>query len=408
MIFEYIRLSINELFNNKLRTFLSLIGIVIGVAVVFVILSINDIANAAISSAITGTNGTVNINYVNDKKDADSNLYTSFASSMGGVGEVSYRFNPEDTKELVKIEGITDALPHYSSTVNVSLERKNINIGVKRDSENFVSFYDLELVKGKFIRDYPEDKRMSIAIVSDKFIEQSMKISIDEALGKTIQIKNKLFTIVGVATSTNTNVNNMIVIYDKVYDTMFSSGSIQFMSIKIAPGYDLDTTTKSAVLRLNEIHNSVDTKDGYVQEDLSAIISQITSVTGILSIVMSIIASISLLVAGIGVMNIMLVSVVERTKEIGVKRAIGAGKGAIQFQFIIESSLLTLFGGLIGILIGIAVIRLALNLLEMNMPINFMYVTYAIVFSISLGVIFGFLPAKRAANLNIIEAIQSE
>ncbi len=408
MIFEYIRLSINELFNNKLRTFLSLIGIVIGVAVVFVILSINDIANAAISSAITGTNGTVNINYVNDKKDADSNLYTSFASSMGGVGEVSYRFNPEDTKELVKIEGITDALPHYSSTVNVSLERKNINIGVKRDSENFVSFYDLELVKGKFIRDYPEDKRMSIAIVSDKFIEQSMKISIDEALGKTIQIKNKLFTIVGVTTSTNTNVNNMIVIYDKVYDTMFSSGSIQFMSIKIAPGYDLDTTTKSAVLRLNEIHNSVDTKDGYVQEDLSAIISQITSVTGILSIVMSIIASISLLVAGIGVMNIMLVSVVERTKEIGVKRAIGAGKGAIQFQFIIESSLLTLFGGLIGILIGIAVIRLALNLLEMNMPINFMYVTYAIVFSISLGVIFGFLPAKRAANLNIIEAIQSE
>ncbi|NLC96138.1 MAG: FtsX-like permease family protein [Erysipelotrichaceae bacterium] len=408
MIFEYIKLSINELFNNKLRTFLSLIGIVIGVAVVFTILSINDIANAAISSAITGTNGTVNINYTSDKSDEESNLYTSFASSFGGIGEVNYRFDPDDTAELIKIDGISDALPHYSSSINVSLDRKNITMNIKRDSENFIDFYNLELVKGKYIRDYPEDKRMSIAVVSDKFIENSMKLTIDEALGKTIKLNNKLFTIVGVSSSNNSNIDNIILLYDKAYDTMFSSGSIQFMSIKIDPGYDLNDTTALAVDKMNELHNTTNTKDGYIQEDLSLIISQITSVTNILSIVMSIIASISLLIAGIGVMNIMLVSVVERTKEIGVKRAIGASKGAISFQFIIESSLLTLLGGVIGIIFGITVIKLALNLLDMNLPINISYVFFAVIFSISLGIIFGFLPAKRAANLNIIEAIQSE
>ncbi|MCI6271728.1 MAG: ABC transporter permease [Erysipelotrichaceae bacterium] len=408
MIFEYIKLSINELFNNKLRTFLSLIGIVIGVAVVYIIFSISDIANVAITSNVNGNNGAVNINYLNDKTNPDEVFYASLSSSEGYGSNGGYKFNLDYLEELKKIENITDVLPHYSSSQKITIDRKMVDINVKRNSDNFVSFYNLNIIYGKNINDYPENERQNLAVVSDKILKNSFKISPDKAVGKTIKLKNRLFTIAGVSSSTNSNVNTMMLISKEAYDSMFSRGTIQYASIKIAPGADIKETTKLAVDKLNELNGTLNSKNGYAEEDLSFIINQIKQITGILSIVMSVIASISLLVAGIGVMNIMLVSVVERTREIGVKRALGASKGAIQFQFIVESSLLTLLGGIFGVLIGIGVIAIALQLLKMDMPINLTYIMYAVVFSISLGVIFGFLPAKRAANLNIIEAIQSE
>ncbi len=408
MIFEYIKLSINELFNNKLRTFLSLIGIVIGVAVVYIIFSMSDIANVAITSNVNGNNGAVNINYLNDKTNPDEVFYTSLSSSEGFGTNSGYKFNLEHLEELKKIENITDVLPHYSSSQKITIDRKIVDINVKRNSDNFVSFYNLNIIYGKNIDDYPESERQNIAIISDKVLKNSFKISPDKAIGKTIKLKNRLFTIVGVSSSTNTNVGSMMLISKEAYDSMFSMSTIQYASIKLAPGVDIKETTKLAVDKLNELNGTLNSKNGYAEEDLSLIIDQIKQITGTLSIVMSVIASISLLVAGIGVMNIMLVSVVERTREIGVKRALGASKGAIQFQFIVESSLLTLLGGVFGVLIGIGVISIALQLLKMDMPVNLTYIMYAVVFSITLGIVFGFLPAKRAANLNIIEAIQSE
>lgn len=408
MIFEYIKLSINELFNNKLRTFLSLIGIVIGVAVVYVIFSISDIANIAITSQISGNNGAVNINYVNDKTNPEEVLYASFSSSEGMGQSGNYKFDAKDMEELKKLENVDDVLAHYSVSEKITIDRKSVSVNIKRNSANFIDFYSLELVAGKYFDDYPADVRQNLVIVSDKIITNQFKMNIEDAVGKTIKLKNRLFTIIGVCTSTNSNISSMMLLSDEAYDSMFSSGSIQFLSVKIHPGADINTTTKAAVAKLNELHGTADTKNGYAEEDLSLIINQIKQVTNILSIVMSIIASISLLVAGIGVMNIMLVSVVERTREIGVKRAIGASKRAIKFQFIVESSLLTLIGGLFGILIGVGIIGIALNILNMEMPINMLYIGFAVIFSITLGIIFGYLPAHRAANLNIIEAIQSE
>ncbi len=408
MILEYLKLSVNELWNNKLRSFLSLIGIVIGVAVVFIILSISDIANVAITSQITGSNGVVNINYIKDRTNKENILMSSFMSNAGGSGEKNYKFNYDDINELNKIEGVVDSLAHYSSYVKASVGRKTSNLNVKRNNDNFIKFYDIQLTAGKFIEDYPTDKQINLTIISEKFITDVLELTPEEALGKTVKINNRLFTICGIFTSNNDSFKLANIISKEAYDGLFSSGTIQFMAIKVKPGADVGETTNKAVTKLNELHNTTNTKEGFKEEDLSVIINQIKTVTGILSLIMSIIASISLLVAGIGVMNIMLVSVVERTREIGVKRALGASKKAIQFQFIVESSLLTLIGGLIGILIGIGVIKIALVLLKMNLPLNIFYIIFAAGFSISLGVIFGYLPAKRAANLNIIEAIQSE
>ncbi len=408
MILEYIKLSLNELFNNKLRSFLSLIGIVIGVAVVFIIFSISDIANVAITNQITGNNGAININYVKDRKNAEEILSQSFGSNFGMSSSKTFYYSLADLDVLRKVEGVSDAMANYTAQAQGVLDRKKFSVTVKKNTDNFIDFFGHKVLNGKLFSEYNSKERVNLAIVSEKFVENTLKIKNEEAIGKTINIKNRVFTIVGVIDSPMKANASFVLLPTEAYELMFSDSTIGFLSVKIAPGSDLKKTSTNAVIELNKAHNYIDTKNGYVLEDLSFITNQIKQMTGILSIVMGIIASISLLVAGIGVMNIMLVSVVERTKEIGVKRAIGASKGAIQFQFMIESCLLTLLGGVFGVVIGMGVIQLALILLKMQLPINIGYVVFSLVFSLSLGLLFGYLPSKRAANLNIIEAIQSE
>ncbi|MEG0076283.1 ABC transporter permease [Anaerorhabdus sp.] len=408
MIFEYVKLSIKELLNNKLRSFLSLIGIVIGVAVVFIIFSISDIANVAITNQITGTNGSVNINYVKDRTDKVQVLNQSMNSNFGGAGTKQYVFDLNDLNELKLVEGVDDAIAVATSYENVKVNREAFQVAVRTAPENFMSFYEFKIIAGKAIEDYPQEERINLALVNDKLLENYLNMTPQEAIGQKIKIKNRLFTICGVTDTPNQNLGTMVAIDHEAYDLMYSKGTVQYLSVKVKDGQDLEITSAKAVDRLNEIHGYIDTKNGYALEDLSFFISQVTQVTGILSLVMGIIASISLLVAGIGVMNIMLVSVIERTREIGVKRAIGASKSAIRIQFIVESCLLTLIGGIIGVGIGIGVIKIALIVLNMQLPINVSYVIFALVFSITLGILFGYLPSKRAANLNIIEAIQSE
>lgn len=408
MIFEYIKLSVRELLNNKLRSFLSLIGIVIGVAVVFIIFSISDIANVAITNQITGTNGSVNINYVKDRTDKFEVLNQSMNSNFGGMGSKQYVFDVNDLEDLKQIKGVEDALAVSTAYENVKVNRDTFQVAIRSAPENFMDFYEFKMVAGNSFDAYPKDERINLAIINDKILDDYLQIPAEQAIGQKIKIKNRLFTIAGVTNTPNQNLGTMIAIDQEAYDLMYSKGTIQYLSVKVKPGEDLETTSQLAVDKLNEIHGYQNTKNGYALEDLSFFIQQVTQVTGILSLVMGIIASISLLVAGIGVMNIMLVSVVERTREIGVKRAIGASKSAIRIQFIVESCLLTLIGGIIGVTIGIGVIKIALMVLNMQLPINGTYVVFALVFSITLGILFGYLPSKRAANLNIIEAIQSE
>ncbi len=408
MIFEYLKLSINELINNKLRSFLSLIGIVIGVAVVFIIFSISDITNAAIINEISGTNGVLNIYYVKDKEDTSDIFMKSYGASRPDEKVGKYHYYPEDVEVLKEIEGISDSIANYTVSESVKVGRKSIYADIQKYTENYMDYYEFTVASGHDLGEYSKEERINLVMVNKNFVEYYLDMSLSDVVGETLRIKDRIFTIVGVMDTASLNSGATLVLPQEAYDLMYSRSSLKNISVKIEPGQDLRGNAQQAVIKLNQIRGYEDTKDGYVLEDLSFIINQVKVVTGILSLVMGVIASISLLVAGIGVMNIMLVSVVERTREIGVKRAIGASKSAIQFQFMVESCLLTFTGGVIGVLIGIGIVNVTLIALDMNMPINMNYVAFALLFSISLGILFGYLPSKRAANLNIIEAIQSE
>lgn len=404
MILEYLKLSVNELINNRLRSFLSLIGIVIGVAVVFIIFSISDITNAAIVNEISGTNGVFQIYYVDDKEDTGSIFMTSlgFSTSQTQVN----RYDVEDIELLMEVDGIAGAAGNFSTSETVRINEYTVQSTLRRYSETFLDYHELEIVEGTDIFAYPEKTQKNLAMVSSTMVEMYLEMDVSEVVGKTLVIRNKEFVIVGVLETTDTTAT--AVLSEQGYDALYSASTLNAISVKVEAGYPLRETAQEAVDYLNYANGYSNQKGGYALEDLSVLTESIGVVTGILSLVMGVIAAISLLVAGIGVMNIMLVSVVERTREIGVKRAIGAGKSAIQFQFMVESCLLTFTGGVIGVLIGVVVIQITLAALDMNVAINMGYVVFALVFSISLGLMFGYLPSRRAADLNIIEAIQSE
>lgn len=407
MIIEYLKLSFADLWANKLRAFLSLIGIVIGVAVVYAIFSIADLAEYAIKAELMSGEGIVTIQYVEDTDSEDTSSMRNFAALFGfSVGDsLNYHFSDQDLQDLLAIDGIEETFANYSASAAISFLGETKNIIIKRHSANFMDFYSYDLVAGNLLSDYPEENRISAVLVDKTFVSVNSDLTVQEALGKTFRLNNRIFTIVGVIDSSQNSLNGLVLMDQIAYDSVFSKGTMTNISVKVDPAKDLDTVSAAATAFLNQRYG---TKDNYEVQDLSSIVAQITSVTGVISTIMGIIAMVSLLVAGIGVMNIMYISVLERTREIGVKRAIGASKSAIQFQFLVESTTLTIIGGVLGIIIGILIIQVAMSLLDYNMPINLLYIVYGIVFSLSLGLAFGFLPARKAARLNIIEAIATE
>ncbi|MDD2591920.1 MAG: ABC transporter permease [Erysipelotrichaceae bacterium] len=407
MIIEYLKLAFADLWANKLRAFLSLIGIVIGVAVVYAIFTIADLTEYAIKSELMSGEGIVTIQYVEDSDDEESNSMRNFAALFGfSVGDtLNYHFNDQDLDDLLMIDGILATYANYSTSASVDFAGNNRNIMIKRYAEGFLDFYSYEVVAGNSLDKYQVDQRISAVVVDKIFVTTNSKYTDQEAIGKTFRINNRIFTIVGVIESDQRSLTGMILMDGIAYDSVFSKGTMTNISVKVDPSKDLDEVSDNATRFLNQRYGTL---DNYEVQDLSSIVAQITSVTNVLSTIMAIIAMVSLLVAGIGVMNIMYISVLERTREIGVKRAIGASKSAIQFQFLVESSTLTIIGGVFGIIIGIIIIQIAMSLLDFHMPLNYLYVVYGIIFSLSLGLAFGYLPARKAAKLNIIEAIATE
>lgn len=407
MFLEYFKLSLEELKDNKLRTFLSLIGIVIGVAVVYIVLSIADIAEVAITSEILDDGGIITVQYTDDVSGSMNNfrMAPGMKGNFAQGTELSYDFQEEDVTEIDEIAGVLMAYANYNTSADVIFEDNDKSGAVKRTTDVFQEFFEYNIVAGKDLSEYIGQELLSLALIDTDFLERNSELEAEQVIGSMIYLNNRIYKIAGVYETSNNSIMNTILLNEVAYDSMFSQGTIENLSIKIDPLYDVDIVGEEVTEFLNAKYG---TEENYEVQDLSSMLESITSVTNILSIVMAVIGGISLLVAGIGVMNIMYVSVIERTREIGVKRALGASKGAIMIQFIVEAALLTLIGGLLGILIGVIVINVALSVLELSMPTNYFYISFAIAFSITLGIVFGFLPAKQAANLNIIAAIATE
>lgn len=408
---ENFKIAIRALRANKLRSILTMLGIVIGVATVVALLSIGKGATASITDQIQSTG---------------SNLLTVSPGRMQrGPGEGESRrashlyYTDYQLIQRSLTENISAIAPTFQSsyTVKYGVESFNVNVtGVTTDYQKTNSY---KVAEGKFISDGDNKSQMLVAVLGSQTAEDLFGGL--SPLGKTISIENVKFQVIGVLESKGSSgfgsADDAIFIpLETGYTKLFGSTAmyndkkiINSISVSVATTEAMDTVSAQIEFLLRRAHKlaSTDELDFNVlnQADL---LSTLTSVTQTLTTFLGAIAGISLLVGGIGIMNIMLVSVTERTKEIGLRKAVGATKNQILTQFLIETITLSLLGGIIGILLGagIATIFSATGLITSIITVD--SIALAFFFSLAIGVFFGIYPAFRAANLHPMVALRYE
>ena len=409
---ENFKIAVRALRANKLRSILTMLGIVIGVATVVALLSIGKGATASITSSIQ-SNGS-NLLSVSPGRQQ---------RAMQGAGQSrqsSYLYYSDyQLLQRSLSTDITAIVPSYQSSYLVKYGDESFNVNVTGVTEAYKDVHSYKVTEGRFIRDGDNKSESLVAVLgsqtaSDLFGSLS-------PIGKTISIKGVKFTVIGLLESKGSSGfgssdDAIFIPLDAGYNKLFGSTAtyndkkiVNSIAISVSSTEAMNTVAAQTEFLLRRAHKlaSTDELDFNVlsQADL---LSTLNSVTQTLTIFLGAIAGISLLVGGIGIMNIMLVSVTERTKEIGLRKAVGATRNQILTQFLIETMTLSLLGGIIGILLGVGIASIfsATGLIASVITADSIFLAFF--FALLIGVFFGIYPAFRAANLHPMVALRYE
>lgn len=418
---ENIRLSFQGIWSHKLRSILTMLGIIIGIAAIITIVSTIKGTNEQIKENLVGSgNNNVNITLYQDGYEYEFSNYSGIPNGVSTISE-----NLID--EIKKIENIDDVSIYNKHTdwgeniyYNAICLSSSKVFGID-DSYFRTCGYVINKGRGFHASDFENNRKVVI-------IDSSTKENLfpdEDAIGKVLDIKNEPFTIIGIVEKSDSfkpTINSVEDYYSYVADketgcslylpytswpTVYCFDEPQFVVVRAANTDSMNSVGKSVAKLLNEnivSSSSVKYKSDSAMDDLESL-QDISSSTNTQLIW---IASISLLVGGIGVMNIMLVSVKERTKEIGLKKAIGARKSKILSQFLTESVVLTSMGGILGVLSGIGLAQAVSKIANIPVAISIPASIIAVVFSMVIGIIFGLIPSFQAANLDPIDALRYE
>ena len=417
---ENIRLAFQGVWSHKLRSMLTMLGIIIGIASIISIVSTIQGTNEQIKqNLIGGGNNTVDIELYR----ADEKIQVSdYEQAPSGVPTIT----DDILQEIKDVDGVESAAAYYSRSYADSIYYNNNSLQgaqVLGVDNNYFSTTGYVVRTGRTFReeDYKEFHKVVI-------LDQSAATSLfqeESPLGKTIEINKEPFTVIGIAQKLEEfePTINSFEEYNN-YKGNESLGVVYIPSACWCIPYQYDEP-QNVVVRASSTETmtkvgqkSADILNGYmnVKEDdvkykatnVLELAAQIQSSSATMNTQLIWIASISLLVGGIGVMNIMLVSVTERTKEIGLKKAIGARKKTILNQFLTEAAVLTSVGGIIGVILGIGLSKVVSKVAGSPTAISVPAIVGSVVFSMLIGIIFGLLPSVKAANLNPIDALRSE
>ena len=416
---ENIRLAFQGIWSHKMRSFLTMLGIIIGIASIIAIVSTIQGTNNALRDQLVGSgNNTVNVNLSSGGEEYQ--IYDS-SSIPSGIPVIS-----EDTRQKIlslnNVEKMTSYTTRFVSDGvyyrDKPLSEFNI-FGIDMDYFDTLS-YSVRTGRELLKEDFDEYRKV---IIVDQTASENLFQGANP-LGRTVEINKQPFTVVGVVYKTSTYEPNIQDI-DDYYTNDDGSNGIFFMPKTTWPivfQYDepenvvvkatsTDEMTKAGQWTANILNDTITRKNSsvtYSAEDLLGIVKKQQELANASNLQLIWIAGISLLVGGIGVMNIMLVSVTERTNEIGLKKAIGARKGAILWQFLTEAAVLTSLGGMLGVGAGIAMSQLIHRFTGILVGINWPAAFIAVIFSMAIGIVFGLLPSVQASNLDPIEALRRE
>jgi macrolide transport system ATP-binding/permease protein len=413
---QSVKMALRALSANTLRTALTTLGIVVGVAAVVALMSVGMGAQASITDRIKAM-GT-NLIFIAPGATSEGGVRTS-----AGTAATLTLQDADAIRDLGGELGISGVVPETSVTAQVVGNTKNVRTKIVGTTADYPDVRNFRPANGEFIMTYQEDSAATVAVLGSTVA--SNLFGEDDPIGQTIRINGINFQVIGVMESKGSqamgNQDDVVfvpitTVQQQLQNNRTASGSKNVSTINIAlidPNYKENATAQITAL-LKERHNVVEADFTISsQEDMLETFSAISQT---LTMVLGAIAGISLLVGGMGIMNIMLVSVTERTREIGIRKAVGARRGHIVNQFLIEASTVSILGGVLGILIGVGAswllgdsnVNAAIGMSGLRTEVSSSIVILAFGVSAAIGLFFGIFPANRAAGLNPIDALRFE
>ena len=389
MLLESIKMSWENIINNKLRSFLTMLGIVIGVASIIALITTVQGATDSISEEVNslGVNKiTVNVSGTPMKKG----------------------LNNENLNDINALDNVKYVSPTVSGPATIVYNHvANNEATVQGNNEVYFKTNDSALSSGRAINPLDIRDRTKVTVIGSNIVDELFYGN--NPIGQTIKINGVSYEVIGTLSSSrefgvSSNNDTVVVPY---------TTALRSMGLKDVTSLDVyvensDLASDSVQDIKNTLHTAFNyNEDAYNVFNMGSLIDAFDSMMDTMSLLLAGIAAISLIVGGIGIMNMMLVSITERTTEIGLRKALGATPARIQLQFIIESIFLSIIGGLIGLLIGAGIAYIASILIDINFAISASTVILAVGFSAAVGIVFGFAPARKASKLNPIDALRS-
>lgn len=389
MLLESIKMSWENIINNKLRSFLTMLGIVIGVASIIALITIVQGATNTISEQVSALG-------------ANKIMINAMGTPL------KQGLNQEDLKKISSIENINGVSPTISARTAIVYDG-NVIDDVTVQGKNEVYFKaDTGLLKsGRTINILDLESKNQVAVIGSDIVKE-LYFGVDP-VGKELVINGITYTVIGtLSTSSGFDIssnNDAVIIPYTTGLRNLGVKNISSVDVYLEDTSMADDTVNKIKGVLTPAFNYKD--DAYTIFNMGDMIDTFEQMMGMMSMLLAGIAAISLVVGGIGIMNMMLVSITERTMEIGLRKALGATPNRIQIQFIIESIFLSLIGGVIGLIVGGLIAYITATLIGIKFSVSTSTILLAIGFSATVGIVFGYMPARKASRLNPIDALRS-
>ena len=392
-----------SLVANKLRSLLTMLGIIIGVAAVIALVSIGNGVKQDIEDSISSLGSNLLVVMPGAPRTP------GVRPSQGSMKSLKI----SDYEAIAKLEGVKAASPMTNGSYVVIYQNKNWTTSVAGVNSNFQDVNNWTMTSGRFFSDKNVQNRERVAVVGQTVVKNLF--ADEDPVGKEIRVKNIPFRVIGVlkskgnGTMGNDQDDTVLIPYTTSMERVEGIDYLRMVYVVAKDDEAIDRLQADIENLLRVRHNIKDTNlDDFNIQNMKSIMETVAQTTGTFTLFLGAVAAISLVVGGIGIMNIMLVSVTERTREIGVRKALGATYSVIVTQFLIEAVVISLMGGFIGIAFGIGASKVIGMVSGMSTVVSVPTIIMSFAFSMAIGLIFGIYPARKAAKLNPIDALHYE